>query len=664
MFFRYSFIISIFLLFSGNSGSSATEVTTSDSLVNAYEYVKNPETRTVKLIELAEQLISLSDKSSAVYAERAYKTADSIHSLNLMANAALTAGIAFRLNNNYSKSASYLMKAAEQFGKLNDIRKKGNSLGQLSETYRASGELPQAEKYLFQALRIFRNLNDTVNLAITYNRLAATAYEQYYNDPVFQEIFIKRIKDPVLFRKTIDSVAVLSKKYLLLNHFINQALMFSGSKDELKSNRTSTLIIEAALQGTRMHYEKACRLFYRIIDSIRNSDEQDDLPLALFNLSINLSGAGKLDEAEQLALESYNLAVKKDIKIYIILSAKALHEIYAAKGDFRNAYKYLDLFISLRRQNYNADVDLKLNAIKFASEIKNRELQISNRDTRIRFIILFFTVISFTIAFFIIVLIFKNKKLSALNHSLQESNRVISDQNQQLVKLNSERALFFSIIAHDLRNPLSGFRSLTELMASGMSNMTSNEIKHALNLLKTSSDKIYELLENLLQWSRMQNGLIAYTPEKLNMADMLVDCAGLLEGTATSKNILIRVLANHDCYVTGDRKMLETVIRNLASNAIKFSHPGSEIRLRCANHSELLAVSVEDDGAGMTEETLSSLFNEEPANQSKGTRGETGTGLGLILCRDFLRKHNSELNIQSKPGIGSIFSFNLKVSAD
>jgi signal transduction histidine kinase len=145
---------------------------------------------------------------------------------------------------------------------------------------------------------------------------------------------------------------------------------------------------------------------------------------------------------------------------------------------------------------------------------------------------------------------------------------------------------------------------------------------------------------------------------------MLVDCAGLLEGAATSKNIIIRVLVSHDCRVTGDRKMLETVIRNLASNAIKFSYPNSEIRLRCAINSEVMAVSVEDDGAGMTEETLASLFNQEPSKPDKGTHGETGTGLGLILCRDFLLKHNSELKIQSKPGKGSIFSFSLKVTPE
>lgn len=664
MFVRYSSIITILLLFSGHSGSFAQKSSSGDSLLNAIIREKDPEVRTDRLITLAEELIRLSDKSSSIYAERAYKTADSINSKALMAKAALTAGTAFRLNNNYSKSASYLMLAAEQYTVLNDIRKKGNSLGQLSETYRASGELPQAEKYLFQALKIFSKLNDTLNLAITYNRLAATAYEQYYNDPVFLGIFERSIKDPVVFRKTIDSVPVLRKRYLLLNHYIHQAMAFSGTTEELKNNRISTLIIQAALEGTRMHYETASRLFYPIIDSIQNSDQQNDLPLALYNLSINLAGAGKLDEAEHFALESYRLALKKDIKIYIILSAKALHEIYVAKGDYQNAYKFLDLFIGLRRQNYNADVDLKLNSVRFAHEIKNRELQISNRDTRIRIIVFSFSFISITIIFFTIVLFFKNKKLSLLNRSLQESNQVISEQNKQLVKLNTERNIFFSIIAHDLRNPLSGFRSLTELMASGMSNMSHAEISNALNLLKSSADKIYELLENLLQWSRMQNGLITYTPERLNVADMLVDCAGLLEGAATAKNIIIRVLVTPDCSASGDRKMLETVIRNLTSNAIKFSHPNNEIRLRCSVNKDTITVSVEDDGAGMTEETLASLFAHDQAKQAKGTHGESGTGLGLILCRDFLSKHNSELNIHSEAGKGSIFSFKLNVSTE
>lgn len=660
----FSSLLAFSLVISGFLVVNAGDLHSADSLKLVASREKNPELKARMLIKIANLLIDQKDKNSYVFAENAWKIADSIRNDELLAEAAVAAGIAFRLRNNYSKSASFLISATDRYRALGKIPETGYCLRQLSETYRASGELSQAEKYLLQALRVYTSLNDTLNLAVTYNRLAATTYEQYYNDPEFLKIFDKKIKDPLVFRQAIDAVPVLWKRVLLLNHYIRQTLLYSENERSLRDNKISTGIIKAGLLGSRMQYEEACALLYTIVDSIKAGNNQDDLPLALFNLSTCLLGAGKPEQAEIVARESYRLALEKDIKIYLILSAKALHEVYVALGDYQKAYHYLDLFIRLRRENYNADVDLKLNEVKYSSELRHRELEISNRDTRIRLIVLSFTGISLTIVIFIIVLFFKNKKLSVLNNSLRESNRVISDQNQQLVKLNSERTLFFSIIAHDLRNPLSGFRSLTELMASGMSNMTNDEIKQALNLLKTSSDRIYELLENLLQWSRIQNGLITYTPEKLSLTDMLVDCAGLLEGAATSKNIIIRVLVSHDCRVTGDRKMLETVIRNLASNAIKFSYPNNEIRLRCAINSEVMTVSVEDDGAGMTEETLASLFNQEPSKPDEGTRGETGTGLGLILCRDFLLKHNSELKIQSKPGKGSIFSFSLKVTPE
>lgn len=232
---------------------------------------------------------------------------------------------------------------------------------------------------------------------------------------------------------------------------------------------------------------------------------------------------------------------------------------------------------------------------------------------------------------------------------------------EQVTKINAEKDKFFSIIAHDLRSPFNGFIGLTGLMADKSENFSPVEfIEHSKSLNKAAKN-LYKLLENLLKWAQIQNGLIDYTPENLNLSKSVSESIDTIYERALQKRITIIREIDNKQKVFADEKMIGTVLRNLLSNAVKFTRVDGKVSIK----SELLnngtiKISVEDNGIGMHEEDVKRLFKIEEKVSTLGTDGETSTGLGLLLCKEFIELHGGKIWVKSKENEGSKFSFTLK----
>jgi PAS domain S-box-containing protein len=233
-------------------------------------------------------------------------------------------------------------------------------------------------------------------------------------------------------------------------------------------------------------------------------------------------------------------------------------------------------------------------------------------------------------------------------------------KNEELHRINAEKDKFFSIIAHDLRSPFNGFLGLTEIMAEELSTMTMEDIKKFVLIIRTSAINLYSLLGNLLEWSSMQRSLTTYFPTRfLLMSNISESMVFVMEG-ASNKKIEIRCDIPIDMEVYADRNMLGGIIRNLVSNAIKFTPRGGRIVIsaKCGSDKSV-EVSIEDSGIGMNENMIGHLFNLDVNTGRNGTDGEHSTGLGLVLCKDFVEKHGGKLWVKSMEGKGSTFSFTL-----
>jgi two-component system, sensor histidine kinase and response regulator len=232
-------------------------------------------------------------------------------------------------------------------------------------------------------------------------------------------------------------------------------------------------------------------------------------------------------------------------------------------------------------------------------------------------------------------------------------------QKEELKKLNATKDKFFSIIAHDLKGPFTGLLGFTELLVGESDNTPPEQLKLYYNLLHQSAKQGYNLLNNLLEWSRTQRESIQILPEKFELNSIIQDVLELLNNNIQNKSITIQVKGELSQKVNADKNMTHTVLRNLISNAIKFTNHNKQIEIILSANETHAIIEIKDEGIGMTEETMSNLFQIDKNVSRKGTNDEPGTGLGLIICKEFIEANHGEIWINSIPGNGSSFFFSL-----
>lgn len=236
-------------------------------------------------------------------------------------------------------------------------------------------------------------------------------------------------------------------------------------------------------------------------------------------------------------------------------------------------------------------------------------------------------------------------------------------KNELLQVINAEKDKFFSILAHDLRGPLSAFVAATQIITDEIQSMELEEIKEITESMKNSAKNLFGLLENLLEWSRLRRGVLDFVPEKIILKEKISSCIDVLSELAREKKIDIEMSIPDDVTIKADNHMFDTVIRNLVSNAIKFTNVGGKVRIAVnSNNDKSVDIKISDSGIGMTPDLKSRLFLVTEKVSRKGTEGEPSTGLGLLLCKEFIEKHNGRIWVESEVGKGSTFSFSLPLN--
>ncbi|MCX6168068.1 MAG: PAS domain S-box protein [Ignavibacteriales bacterium] len=243
----------------------------------------------------------------------------------------------------------------------------------------------------------------------------------------------------------------------------------------------------------------------------------------------------------------------------------------------------------------------------------------------------------------------------------KRSSDEIQKISDELLQLNQTKDKFFSIISHDLKNPFQSINSALKLLLSEEETLTDDERNNFLHGILNTSTKAYSLLENLLVWSRHQMGKIDYKSEKIELYEVIVGSFVLLRNSAFLKNITLINKIERGIYVIADRNMLDTVIRNIITNAIKFTREDGTIVIESKIENDLIEIMVIDNGIGIPAENLKKLFRIDQSISTQGTKNETGTGLGLILCKEFVEKNNGTIHVESEPGIGTKISFTLPI---
>ena len=267
------------------------------------------------------------------------------------------------------------------------------------------------------------------------------------------------------------------------------------------------------------------------------------------------------------------------------------------------------------------------------------------------FLVLIIIYISLLSLLFLII-IFDVKKRRKMSEEIEESRRILEE-------LNNQKTKFFSIIAHDLRSPFAGIIGLAEIIIEYYDKLSDEEKKTHLEGFYFSLKDLLALIDNLLTWSRFNFNRISFDPSEIHLDEIICAVFKSLEVVAKNKHIELKSNFNNDIKIIADADMIETVIRNLVSNAIKFTQPGGIINVDVGDQNDIVKFDIEDNGIGMSDEIANSLFRLDFNIKTKGTNNENGTGLGLIICKEFVEKHSGNILVKSKVGKGTIVSFTL-----
>lgn len=273
--------------------------------------------------------------------------------------------------------------------------------------------------------------------------------------------------------------------------------------------------------------------------------------------------------------------------------------------------------------------------------------------------------ITHTFVIFIIcavILLFDRKVIENKTKKLVYLANKLEDKNRELEQSIITKDKFFSIIAHDLKGPIGNLSNFLEFLSDTASSFTEDELQNSLKALKISSNNTYSLLENLLSWSRIHTGDIVFDPHLSDLCTLVKSTIDLYSPIAKNKGITIDFEAHTPVRVNFDVNMINTVLRNLLNNAIKYSYQDGVVHVSCNKSDTKVTLSVTDNGIGLSPYAIKELFKLDVKHYScKGTNGENGTGLGLIMCKEFIKRHGGDISVESVEGEGSTFSFTLPI---
>lgn len=569
------------------------------------------------------------------YLKYAENIAKKLNNSDLKYKTYLNYGYLYKLKKEYESSVAYYYKALHLAD--NDTKKKIEVLIGLGETYRASNAYYIGIKVLNQALSVIAD-GESESLksekASIYNRIASIYYELIFTP-------FEKKKDRTLYKvlEYIDSSLHNTRSddyYMLISNYNVKGSAYNHLKDV----NHAEYYLNKALTIMRQFPDSAFTLYH------------------YHNVMLNYAAVyyyfAKYKEAESIALEALQYIKAKKMKVNEDLLYIVLAEIYVKLGDYKNAYKYkqlgYDYYVKDRyitQQKTLLDLEAKYNFQRQEAEIKQQQE-----------LLIYQTIGIFIAIVLIIIIIIANKsRLKAL----RKINEMTNSQNNELKELNATKDKFFSIIAHDLKNPVFSIHSLVNYLVMDLGELPQDELKHNLEVLERNTKNLAQLLDNLLTWARAQNGKIPHSPMELSINAIIKNSIEIAEIQATEKSIAISyaVMLTDEVLVHADSNSLITVFRNILSNAIKFTPNNGSISISAIEEDKFVTISITDSGVGIPKDKLPTIFATDRNYQSNGTNQELGTGLGLILCREFIEKNGGTIWAESEKGVGSTFSFTI-----
>ncbi len=553
-------------------------------------------------------------------------------------------GVAYRNLGNYTEAFDFYFKGLNLARKHNLEEQEGYAHINIGNLYVFQNNYKDAEEYLNNALIISEKIENEVMQAYCHFNLGRAMIEkEYYSKALIH------LDKSLAIRTKIDDIRGRSVCYKYIGDVYN----------EMKN------------------YTLAMKNYEKTLQIAENSPDKDLLCSVCNKISNIFLSKGNNENAIVYAEKSLKTAKEIGSKLSIRNAYKTLAQIQRANGNYKIVAEYQDYIIKYNDSLYSGQLAEKMVYIEFMNKqheyeqklkeqtlIHNTEIHrqklVRNYSVMLTFILIIISVVTF--------MFFRIKQNA--NAVLLSKNKQIEKQKTTLKELNATKDKFFSIIAHDLKNPFSTILGFSELLLSRHRKYDENKREKFIKSIYNSSKNTLNLLENLLTWANTQKGIINYNPEKIHINNIIADNIDLLTPNASKKDISIVNLIKDTIKVSADKEMINFIVRNLISNAIKFTPKNGEITIynKIIENKEhkLLSIIIEDNGVGIAPEDIEKLFRIDESFTTRGTEEESGTGLGLILCKEFIEKHGGKIGVESEPGNlpdgkagGSVFHFTI-----
>lgn len=549
-------------------------------------------------------------------------------------------GLVYMQKSLYDKSLDYLMQAQRLYGESGDSSQLATTLMNVGIIHDYLNNLPMSLMYYNKAHDYFKRKNDETGMA---------------NCGINISIVLTKQKK---YREACDyllEVADIYKK--------------SGNETYLAAAYSNLGIAYKKLN----EYDKAIDFQNKAFAIYSKNKDTHKICIYHLNMGEILIDMKKVDEAGIHLKQAEVLAIQLKSPELKAWAYDFLSDYNLAKKNYFFAYDYLKKSKIINDSILNAETTKKVSEIQYKYEITKREadnehlvkqnldkeLQLSKKN-------LFLYILSgviLLIALLVGFLLNQNRIKKRANAQLEEKNKLIERQKDELVLLNASKDKFLSILAHDIKNPLSTILGISELLNVDYEKLTEEEKRVFTNDIHTLATNLFEIINTLLSWAVSQGGLTAIHPKDFNIHQLSQKASRNLSGVAKQKNINLLVEGDENLLVFADDNMLLSVLHNLISNAIKFTHLGGEIKVKTiAGPQGYAEISVIDTGIGLSEKSQEKLFLYDQHFLCKGTAGESGTGLGLILCKDFVEKNGGKIWVESILKEGSTFKFTLPVA--
>nr|WP_315202358.1 tetratricopeptide repeat-containing sensor histidine kinase [uncultured Flavobacterium sp.] len=563
---------------------------------------------------------------------------------------------------------NYAKQGLSYAQKIDDSKLIALAYTNLGIAYEIKSDYPHALKNIFKSLEISEKTNDLKTLTALYNNIGLIYidlknYEQgliFYNKALRLSYQTKKERNISLLLNNIGDAYLQKKEYKKALVYFYKALIINKKNDATTGigiNLTNIGICYINIKN----YEKGIEILNKSISTYNDNSN-------LYNIYNNY----ELGRAYYLMSQDEKYA--KDKKIYLDKSIGLLENVLKkfikynslkdiqdsyfylskgnkVKGNYEVALDYFEKYTKIKDSIFSEESKKKMANLEFQREIDLKDKQIEIQTLRIYsdsrkvyFLIAVATAVATLLGLFLFLYISKRR-----------NNKLLKEKNTLISNINSQKDKFYSIIAHDLRGPFNGFLGLTELMAEDIDAISNEEIKFAATNMRSSAKNLFDLLENLLEWTRMEQNLVPFVPKEHPLESITLDSIITLHDIAEKKEINIQTQIPSDLAVLADKNMFQAIIRNIVLNAIKFTQKKGTILIHALENQTDIIITIKDSGIGMHQDLINDLFKIDTKNNRLGTENEPSTGLGLILCKEFIEKHKGKIWVESEVGNGSTF---------